>query len=137
MFRRIAVPVDLAHPEKLDKALATAVELAQLYAAELLMVAVTSSAPSAVARNPDEFRDKLEAFAQRRSEGRSVAFVPQMLVAKDPSAELDHLLDKHFHNKGVDLVVMASHVPGFRDYVFSSRAGFLASHTDLSVLVVR
>ena len=46
-------------------------------------------------------------------------------------------LDEQFHALGVDLVVMASHVPGFREYIFHSNAGFLASHTDLSVFVVR
>ena len=33
--------------------------------------------------------------------------------------------------------IMASHVPGFRDYVFHSHAGKLATHTDLSVMIVR
>ena len=37
----------------------------------------------------------------------------------------------------IDLIVMASHVPGVAEYVFASNAGYLASHADLSVLVVR
>ena len=40
------------------------------------------------------------------------------------------------HNP-VFLIIMASHVPGFRDYVFASNSGYLASHTDLSIFVVR
>jgi hypothetical protein len=32
---------------------------------------------------------------------------------------------------------MASHVPGFKDCVFSSNAGHLASHAPMSVYVVR
>ncbi len=58
-------------------------------------------------------------------------------VVGDPAADLDRALDRELHELGVDLVVMASHLPGLRDYVFHSNAGFLASHTDLSVFVVR
>lgn len=31
---------------------------------------------------------------------------------------------------------MATHVPGFKEYVFASNAGFLAAHTDVSVFIV-
>ena len=58
-------------------------------------------------------------------------------VVGDPVADLDRALNRLFHELEVDLVVMASHIPGIRDYVFHSNAGFLASHTDLSVFVVR
>jgi nucleotide-binding universal stress UspA family protein len=32
---------------------------------------------------------------------------------------------------------MGSHVPGFAEHLFSSNAGYLASHTDISVFIVR
>jgi len=38
---------------------------------------------------------------------------------------------------GCDLVVMASHVPGFREHILSSNAGYVASHAPISVFVVR
>lgn len=137
MYSKIAVPVDLAHADQLDKALDAAADLAKLYGASVFLVAVTASAPTEVARNPDEFLQELTRFAQQWSKRTGVALIPDMLIVSDPAAELDRVLDKRFHELAVDLVVMASHVPGFRDYVFSSKAGFLASHTDLSVLVVR
>ena len=137
LYRHIGVPVDLAHQDKLGKALATATELAKCYDARITLVAVTGPAPGEAAHNPKEFRAKLEAFAAKLAEQSGVRVDAQAEVIGDPVADLDKALDKQFHALGVDLVVMASHVPGFREYIFHSNAGFLASHTDLSVFVVR
>ena len=51
----------------------------------------------------------------------------------NPAARLVELADR----VDADLIVMASHIPGLADYVFSSNAGYLASHSKLSVFVVR
>lgn len=137
LYRHIGVPVDLAHREKLDKALATATGLAKCYGARVTLVAVTGPAPGEAAHNPKEFRAKLDAFAAELAAESGVEVDAQTEVIGDPVADLDKALDSQFHELGVDLVVMASHVPGFREYIFHSNAGFLASHTDLSVFVVR
>ncbi len=137
MYAKIAVPVDLAHTEQLDKALATAADLARLYDAEVFIVSVTTPVPGETARNPAQFEAALTRFAGQVGARLGVEFRTKMAVSTDPAADLDRVLDAEFHRLGVDLVVMASHVPGFRDYIFSSRAGFLASHSDLSVFVVR
>lgn len=137
LYRHIGVPVDLAHRDKLGKALTTATELAKCYGARVTLVAVTGPAPGEAAHNPKEFRAKLEAFAAELGETSGVEVDAQAEVIGDPVADLDKALDSQFHELGVDLVVMASHVPGFREYIFHSNAGFLASHTDLSVFVVR
>ena len=36
-----------------------------------------------------------------------------------------------------DLVVVASHIPGFPEYLFASNAGYLAMHATVSVFVIR
>jgi nucleotide-binding universal stress UspA family protein len=137
LYRHIGVPVDLEHLDRLDKALATAVDLARRHGARLTLVGVTGPAPSPVAHNPAEYRGKLDALAQRLAASHQVAVDARSAVVGDPAADLDRALDRELHELGVDLVVMASHLPGLRDYVFHSNAGFLASHTDLSVFVVR
>jgi len=137
LYRHIGVPVDLAHRDKLGKALATATDLAKCYGARVTLVAVTGPAPGEAAHNPKEFRAKLDAFAAELAAESGVEVDAQTEVIGDPVADLDKALDSQFHELGVDLVVMASHVPGFREYIFHSNAGFLASHTDLSVFVVR
>jgi len=104
---------------------------------DVTLVAVTGPAPGEAAHNPKEFRAKLDAFAAELAAESGVQVDAQTEVIGDPVADLDKALDRQFHELGVDLVVMASHVPGFREYIFHSNAGFLASHTDLSVFVVR
>lgn len=137
MYKKIAVPVDLSHTEKLDKALNTAADLATHYSAELFLLGITSSAPSGVAHNPKEFAEKLAGFAASQSTARGVEFKTDAAVSTDIAVDLDKVLDQEIHRLGADLVVMASHVPGFRDYIFGSNSGYLASHTDVSVFVIR
>ena len=137
MYSTIAVPVDLAHTDKLKKALTTAADLAKHYHASIYLVAVTSSAPGEVAHNPDEFSQKLLQFADAQASALGVEFKTSDAVTPDPAIDLTKVLDQQIHEIGADLIVMASHVPGFREYVFASNSGYLSSHTDLSIFVVR
>lgn len=137
MFRTILVPVDLAHKDKLDKAISVAARLSETEGAAVTLCGVAASAPGSVARTPEEFARKLEAFAEAQSAARGVSFAARTVVSHDPSIELDDRLNAVAHEIGADLIVMASHVPGFLDHVISSNAGHLAAHTDISVMVVR
>lgn len=137
MYKRIGVPVDLEHPQRLDKALAAASALAATFGASVHLVAVTSPSPGAVAPDPEAFGERLAAYADECSARHGADFTPHLCVCDDPATELDRTLSEAFHALETDLVVVASHVPGLRDYVFSSNGGWLASHTDLSVFVVR
>ena len=137
MYKTIMIPVDLEHSNQLDKALATSADLAKHYGAELYAVGVTMSAPSAVAHNPSEYAQKLEAFSAEQTTKHGVPFKAKAMISHDTAVDLDDTLRKAGSEIGADLVVMASHVPGFIDYVFASRAGYFASHSDLSVFVVR
>lgn len=137
MYESIMIPVDLAHEGTLDKALATGADLAKHYGAKLHVVGVTDVTPGAVAHNPEEFAQKLDAFARERSGRYGYEFTPLAMTSVDPAVDLDDKLQAAAEQIGADLIVMASHVPGLADYVFASRAGYLASHSNLSVFVVR
>jgi nucleotide-binding universal stress UspA family protein len=137
MYQRIGVPVDLAHTERLDKAVATAAALARSFDAAIDMVSVTSPAPGVVAPGPEAFRKQLADYARACSERHGQTFNPHACISDDPAAELDRTLEAAFEELGADLLVVASHVPGLRDYLLSSNAGWLARHSKLSVLVVR
>lgn len=89
-----------------------------------------------MADNPSEYAQKLEVFAAEQTSLHGVEFKAKAMESHDPAVDLDDTLQKAGSEIGADLVVMASHVPGFIDYVFASRAGYLASHSDLSVFVV-
>jgi nucleotide-binding universal stress UspA family protein len=137
MYERILVPVDLAHADKLGKALATAADLSRHYRASICCVGVTGAAPTHVANNPEEFAAKLDSFAAEQSKKRGVEFEPKMMVSPDPIRDLDDVLDEAIEEQSADLVIMASHVPTFWDHIVSSNAGYLASHSSTSVFIVR
>ncbi|MCC2110935.1 MAG: universal stress protein [Hyphomicrobiales bacterium] len=137
MYNCIVVPVDLTHKDKLGKAIEVAADLARLYKAALHFVGVTATPPSAVAHNPEEFAKVLAQYAKDEGARLGLEIGADTVISRDPAVDLDEDLDKEIHKLGADLVVMASHVPHFREYVFASNAGYLASHTDVSVLVVR
>jgi nucleotide-binding universal stress UspA family protein len=137
MYKKIMVPVDLRHTDKLDKALATAADLAKFYKAGVELVGVTASAASSIAHTPEEFALKLEAFAEAEGRKYGVSFESHAITSPDPVIDLDDRLGREAHDIGADLIVMGSHVPGFAEHLFASRAGYLASHSDISVFVVR
>ncbi len=137
MYKTIMVPVDLAHADRLDKAVGTAAGLGKLHGANVHLVGVTSSAPGAVAHTPAEYADKLKAYVAEQSGKYDYPLQDHVVHCNDPAVELDDALKKAGEEMGVDLVVMASHVPGFMDHLFHSNAGHLATHTDISVFIVR
>ena len=136
-YKNIMVPVDLEHVETLEKALTIAADLAKHYGAAATAVSVTSAAPGSVAHNPTEFAEKLAKFAENQSTARGVSFASKAVVSNDPTIDLDDALEKAAGELNADLIVMASHVPGFWEHIFASRGGYLASHSHISVLVVR
>ena len=138
MYKKIMVPVDLAHIEALEKALVTAADLSKLYAIPACYVGVSTAVPSEVAHNPEEFTAKLEAFGRLQAEKYGLQGVSTAsYIIPDTASDLDDTLIKATKEVGADLVVMASHVPGFIEHVFASNAGYVASYAKISVLVIR
>ncbi|MDQ0326046.1 nucleotide-binding universal stress UspA family protein [Rhodopseudomonas julia] len=137
MFRTILVPADLAHADKLERALEAAASLAKQHGSRLILVGVSAALPSSLSHNPAEFAERLNEFAARQSDKHGVTFEAKAVTSHDPTRDLDQTLSEQVHETGADLVVMSSHVPGFAEHVFSSRAGYLATHSEVSVFVVR
>ncbi|TVQ54917.1 MAG: universal stress protein [Rhodobacteraceae bacterium] len=133
MYQTIMVPVDLAHADRLEKAIAAAATLSRVNAATLHFVGVTPGAPTEVARNPAAFAAKLENFAAVQGELHGVPVKAHAVVHND----VDRALDDQIKALGADLVVMASHKPGLKEFVLGSNAGHLAAHSPISVFVVR
>ena len=138
MYEKIMVPVDLAHVERLEKALSTAADLARHYQIPICYVGVTTSLPGAVAHTPEEFARKLEQLGQSQADKYGLQKVATHAVnSHDPAVDLDDKLLEAVKETGADLVVMASHVPGLVDHIFASNASYLASYAKVSVFVVR
>ena len=137
MFSKIMVPVDLAHEDKLTRALTCARDLAKLYGASVTYVGVTGSAPSALGHSPEEFTSRLEAFASDRAAEDGIETRAHAITSHDPAAEMNRALSRAVTDTGADLVVVASHVPGLAEHLRESHGGSLAEHSACSVMVVR
>lgn len=137
MFTKIMVPVDLAHADRIEKAVTAAAELARLWRIPVCYVGVTAETPGPVAHNPQEFADRLEAYGRRQAEAHGHQATVKAYASHDPAADIDDTLLKAVEETGADLVVMASHEPGLADYLFASHGSALAAHANASVFVVR
>lgn len=137
MFNKIMVPVDLAHLPALQKALDVAVDMARHYQAALCYVGVTTSQPSSVARTPEEYRDKLHAFAREHAPDNGHAPSVAVYNSHDPAVDLDDILVRAVDELQVDLVVMATHLPHHIDAIMPANGSRVAAHTDVSVFLVR
>lgn len=137
MFKKIMTPVDLAHQGDLQKALQCSADLARHYGAEVVYVGVTAATPSKTAHNPEEFAEKLKAFAAAEAEKHGISASSDMVISHDPTIDVDDKLVAAVGETGADLVVMASHMPNVMDYVWPSNGGNVAEHAKCSVMVVR
>lgn len=138
MYTKIMVPVDLGHVDRLEKALKTAADMAKLYDVPVCYVGVSSSVPSNIAHGSAEFTSMVTAFGQEQAQKYGLSDVTATAyICPDPSVDLDDVLIKAAVENNADLIVMASHVPGLADHIFASNAGYVASYSKISVLVVR
>ena len=137
MYKKIMVAVDLEHTEPLAGALSMAGQMAGMCGAELVYAGVHGGAPSGVAHNAAEYAAKLGAFANEQSYAQigKVATLP--IYSHDPAVEVGTALVKAAIDTEIDLIIMASHMPGWVEHVFHSNAGYVACHAPMSVFVVR
>ncbi len=139
MYHKILVPVDLAHTDKISKALNTAIDIAKHYNATLCYVTVTNTAPSAAAHTPEELAEKLDRFALEQGKSHGIATDSKVLSTADTAVELDDRLLEAIKDTGADLVVMESHSPGIGDrlHLLHSNGANIVKHSNVSVFVVR
>lgn len=111
--------------------------MAKHWGVPIVYLGVTSSAPSSLAHNPEEFGQKLGAFAEQQAAKHGVEASAHIAIAHDPTTEIDDALMRAIGETGTDLVVMASHLPNVMDHFWPSNGAKLAEHAKCSVMVVR
>ena len=143
MFQKILVPVDLADPEFVKPALATAVELAKSHDGAVRLINVIPMTPVMLAEYvPPDFEAQ-----QRKSAAEALAIVAGEtgLDAGRVSSTVrqggvhQEILEEANAMKA-DLIVMTSHRPqrpAVRTYFLGSNAGHVVRYAKCSVLVVR
>jgi len=139
MYKKIMVPVDLQHVEKIDKSLSTAADLARVWDATVCYVAVAGRVPNRVAPSPEKFEVEMNMFAREQGERFGIETEYRVVSSVDVPVELDDKLLGAIDEVGADLVVMASHVPDVPDklHLMSSNAAWIVRHSEVSVFVVR
>ncbi|TMV09155.1 universal stress protein [Ruegeria sediminis] len=137
MFKRIMAPVDLAHLDKLERALNVVADEAKRHGASVAYVSVTAATPGPLGHNPEEFRARLEEFAAEQARKHDIKADAHMIVSHDPTTDIDDALMQAVSDTKADLVVMASHKPGLAEYFWPSNGGKISAHSSASVFVVR
>ncbi|MBW0148965.1 universal stress protein [Marinobacter arenosus] len=139
MYSTILVPVDLAHTDKMPKALSTAIDIAKHYDAKLCYLSVTNTAPGQAAHNPEELSEKLREFAEEQGKAHGIRTSSKVMSTPDTAVELDDKILEAIDDTKADLIVMASHTPGIGDrlHILHSNAANIVRHSDISVFVVR
>lgn len=137
MFKSILVPVDLAHEDTLGMTLQCAADLARMHGAKVCYLGATTATPSKMGHTPEEFGKKLEAFANAQAKTHGHTATHKVVIAHDPTTDIDDTLLQAVKDSGADLVVMASHKPGLADYIWPSNGGKIAAHAEASVFLVR
>ncbi|MEM1284525.1 MAG: universal stress protein [Pseudomonadota bacterium] len=143
MYDRILVPVDLADPESLDKALPVAKSLATAEDAEVHVLTVVPTSGMAIVGSylPDDYAEKAIAGARETLTemlaGKENACAPATIhghVAKGSVyQEIIHTAD-HLR---CDTIIMTAHRPDLKDYLLGPNAARVVRHASQSVMVIR
>lgn len=136
MYRNIVVAVDLAQKELAGGLVAKARELRDS-GGVIRLVYVLEDIPAYVAAEipPETLENRRrEALEELRALGETLG--GDMDVEVRSGAAASGILDCA-EEQGADLIMIASHKPGVRDYFIGSTAGRVVRHARCSVLVVR
>ena len=137
MFTHIMVPVDLAEKAIQGAALRVAADQARLYDARITLISVTGGLQAKVSHSAARYEKLLRDFADHAGKRHGVAFDTRVYDVPDPSVEVDRVLIEAIGALDIDLVVMATHQPGWVEYFVNSHGGRIAAHAPVSVFVVR
>lgn len=136
MFKKILVPIDLSHEDVGLRMIRRAIALSD-DGAKITLLHVIADIPSyaqsylpegQLQENLAETKKVLAALAQ--SSGVDAKTVVRY---GSPSPVI---LDEA-EEQGVDLIIIASHHPGIKDYLIGSTASRVVRHADCSVLIDR
>ena len=135
MFDHILVPIALDHGANTARAIEIALRLKK-EGGRITALTVIEEVPPYISQYiPEGQMEKNleEARAQLLAEIGGVAGVHADVVIGHPGISIT----EYAQNKGVDLIVIASHRPGLQDYFLGSTAARVVRHATCSVHVVR
>lgn len=136
MYKSILVPIDLSHREVGLEMIKRAVALSDDNALITLLHVIGDIPAYAQSHLPEgqlqanlgETKEVLEAMA----ESLDVKAVSVVRYGSPSPVILDEAAERD-----IDLIIIASHHPGIRDYLIGSTASRIVRHADCSVLITR
>lgn len=136
MYKTVIVPVDLSHVERIQPMVSAARQLST-EDAEILLVNVIEDIPAYVKsqvpisireERDEEVRKHLKQIAKENGLGENI-----MVRTGHAATEILAAAKE----KNADLIVIASHKPGFGDFLIGSTAARVVRHAACTVHVVR
>ena len=136
MFKTILVPIDMAHVAE-GKAIIDIATQHGAAGAKIILLNVAEEIPGwAAAELPAGLLE--ESRAQSEADLKAIAAASG--IAMDVEVRTGHpykTILEVAEEKGVDLIIVASHRPGLQDYFLGSTAAKVVRHATCSVLVIR
>ncbi len=139
MYKKVLVPVDFSHIEKGSKMVERAKYLADTSKSQLTLLNVIPEIPPYVAIEiPSGLHEKVveNARADLRELVRKHDLPASTKVVVESGNPAGVIL-AYAEKEKCDLIMVASHQPGLKDYLLGSVAGKVVRHAHCSVLVLR
>lgn len=141
MYKDILFPIDLNHEESWKRALPTAIEYCKAFGSKLHVVTVLPDFGLPIVANyfPADFEERTREAANKRLHEFVSQHVPDTITVQHiitggvPYKEILRVAEEI----QADLIVMASHHPGLKDYLLGPNSERVVRHFNHSVLVVR
>lgn len=137
MFKSILIAIDLDEPASWSRALPVALPLARMSVARLTLATVITDREAMPDQwSPAGYRERVETAGARLS-GLADACGDQPHDVLVGSGRVGPGILELAAKSDADLIVLASHRPGLRDYLLGGNAAHVVNHAPCSVLVVR
>ena len=141
MYDQVLLPVDLNDLEHQQKSIQTAVQFARDYGATIHLMNVVPDFGMSIVSSffPEGFEEKALAEAHDKLKALATEVIPAEISLRTAVAHgsiYSQILDYAKQEK-IGVIVMASHRPGFEDYLLGPNAARVVRHATCSVMVVR
>ncbi len=138
MFKKVLFPVDIDQDSSVA-ALPAAGDIARRFGGNLTLLNVQAPMPTMVtAYLPDEFpEESVEAIKSRLKVSIDEYHLGAGTEIAVRRGSPHHAILEYAEAEEIDLIIIASHNPGFVDYLLGSTAGAVVRHAQCSVLVLR
>lgn len=123
----------MRHPDVSSTALDAAAWLAKQSDGQLHCLTVAAPVGTHLTEMPEDHEPDFIAFVERQSERCGKQIEPHFRSHET----FEHVLHQEIEKLGIDLVVMSTHPPQLRDYLFGSHSARSLLHNKCSFLVLR